>query len=115
MVFSRVVKLRRVIKVDTQRLRGKTLRHLEGLFDMAKSLAKDEKVRLSARQKWVRIAAYLAQVINSVAQGFDEKEIDVQLTELEKLIDEVKTKTKNGRIKKQVSSQKPAGHSSGPS
>jgi hypothetical protein len=96
-------------------MRGKTLRNLEELFNMAKTLAKDDKVKLSARQKWAHIAAYLAQVINSVATGFDEKEIDVQLSELEKLVDEVKAKTKNGRNKKQVSSAKPAGHSSGPS
>jgi ATP-dependent Zn protease len=100
MVLTRAIRLRRTIQVDTNKLRGKALQHLEELFDMAKSLAQDKKVKLSARQKWAGVAAYLAQVINSVASGFDEKEIDVQLSELEKLIDEVKTKTKNGRPKK---------------
>jgi hypothetical protein len=108
MVFSRVVRLRRTIKVDTQRMRGKALTHLEELFDMAKALAQDKELKISARQKWAHIAAYLAQVINSIATGFDEKEIDVQLSDLEKLIDEVKAKTKNGRNTKQVSSAKPA-------
>jgi hypothetical protein len=110
MVISRMVRLRRTIQVDTQRMRGKALTNLEELFNMAKASAQDKKMKLSARQKWAHIAAYLAQVINSIATGFDEKEIDVQLSELEKLIDEVKAKTKNGRNKKQVPRAKSAEH-----
>lgn len=94
MVLNRVRRVRRTIKIDTQRMRGKALTNLEELFDMAKALAKDKKVKLPTRQKWAQIAAYIAQVINSVASGFDEKEIDIQLDELERLVNEAKTKTK---------------------
>ena len=87
MIVRRVVKLKRGIKVDIQRMRGKALEALEELFDMAKNLAKNK-----GRQIWTRIAAYICQVINSVASGFDERQIDVQLDELERLINEARSK-----------------------
>jgi len=53
-------------------------------------------ITLKQRQMWARIAAYTAQIINSVASGFDERQIDVQLDELERLVNEAKTKAKDG-------------------
>lgn len=53
---------------------------------------KQVKVSLKQRQLWARVAAYTAQIINSIAEGFDEREIDIQLDELERLINEAKAK-----------------------
>jgi len=92
-----VVKLRRYVKIDTQRMRGKSLRALEEMFVMAKGLAKNKEVDLLIRQKWAQVAAYIAQVMNSVARGFDERGIDVQLDELERLVNEAKAKGKTKR------------------
>jgi len=100
MVLTRIVKLRKAIKVDTQRLRGKSLKALEELFKMAKEFAQNQSLTLPARRKWVQVTAYVAQVTNSVASGFDEKEIDVQLDELEKLVNEAKAKTKDDSAEK---------------
>jgi hypothetical protein len=94
--------------VDTQRIRGKTLNSLQELFDLAVALAKGKvktqnedgvpvKVTLKQRQMWARVAAYIAQIMNSVASGFDERQIDVQLDELERLVNEAKAKGKAGK------------------
>ena len=103
MIIRRVVKLKRSVEVDTQRMRGKTLKALEELFDLAMSLAKGEvktqteqgeteKVTLKQRQLWARVAAYIAQIMNSVAEGFDERQIDEDLDELERLVNEARSK-----------------------
>jgi len=107
MISRRLVRLRNDIKFNTQRIRSKTLKSLEEIFDLAACLAKGEfktqtvdgktvKVTMKQRQIWARVAAYTAQIMNSIAQGFDEKEIDMQLDELERIIHEAKAKTKNG-------------------
>ena len=103
MIVRRVVKLKRRIKIDTQQVRGKALENLEELFGLAVSLAKGEvktqtengdqlTITLKQRQMWARVAAYIAQIMNSLAKGFDEREIDVQLDELERLVNEAKAK-----------------------
>ena len=103
MIARRVVRLRRVVRVDTQRVRAKTMKDLEDLFDLAASLAKGEfrtqseggvpvKVTLNQRREWARVAAYIAQIIRSIAEGFDEREIDEQLAELGRLVDEARAK-----------------------
>ena len=96
MITQRIGKLKETVKVDTQRLRGKALEGLEELFDLAQAMAKSQNVKLKQRQIWARIAAYIAQIINSVASGFDERQINADLDELERLIDEARTKAKDG-------------------
>jgi hypothetical protein len=111
MIFKRLAELKETIRVDTQRIRGKTLNSLQELFDLAVALAKGKvktqneegvpvKVTLKQRQMWARVAAYIAQIMNSVASGFDERQIDVQLDELERLVNEAKAKGKTGKTEK---------------
>jgi len=125
MILRRVRVTRRSVKVDTQRMRSKTMMNLEQLFDLAILLAKGEvktqtengktvKVTLKQRQMWARIAAYIAQIMNSIASGFDEREIDTQLDVLERLVNEAKAKTKNGKTQEDPSSPRNA-NSQGPS
>ena len=105
MIARRVSELKQKLKVNTQDIRSKTIVNLEQLFDLAVSLAngkvktqtedgKAVKVTLKQRQMWARVAAYVAQIINSIASGFDERQIDLQLDELEKLVNETKAKAK---------------------
>lgn len=105
MIIKRTAQLRQNLKIDTQEIRIKTLNNLQELFTLATNLAKGnpktqttngetKKVTLKQRQIWARIAAYIAQIINSVAHGFDEKQIDQDLQKLEKLINEATTKNK---------------------
>jgi len=84
-ISRRVARLRRTVQIDTQQIRAKTLKDLNELFDLAMALAKGEvktqtedgktvRVTLKQRQMWARVAAYVAQIMNSVASGFDEKQ-----------------------------------------
>ncbi len=83
-------RIRLTVQIDTQRIRGKVLKHLEGVFDLATNQAKNEKLDPASRQKWTHAAGYVAQVMNSVAAGFDEKQIDTDLNELERMINEAR-------------------------
>ena len=108
MISTRVARLRERVEVDTQRVRKTTLNSLEEIFNLAVSLAKGDiktqkvgrsqvKVSLKQRQFWARIAAYVAQVMNSIAHGFDERDLDAQLDELERLVDEAQARTEDGK------------------
>lgn len=74
--------------VDTQKIRSKLLRSLESQFEIADGFAKDETLKAKQRQFWMRIAAYIGQVMNSIAKGFDESKILKQLEKLERMIRE---------------------------
>jgi UDP-galactopyranose mutase len=97
-----LVKTRKVALVNSQAIRAKLLLQLEGLFDLAISIAKgkvkhlrDEEGKEYAvypqqRQKWARIAAYTAQVMHNLTRGFDEKQFQTDLKKLEKMVEEVR-------------------------
>jgi len=50
------------------------------------------KITLKMRRDWVRIAAYTAQVMNRIADSFDEREIDEFLAILRREVDEITSK-----------------------
>ena len=114
MISRRIRKLRLKLDVDTQRMRAGMLESLEQIFELASSLARGKvgtqteegetvKVTLNQRQAWARVAAYVAQTMNSIAEGFDERRIDAQLDKLERLIDEAKAKAKAAKPRKRAS------------
>lgn len=102
LLAKRVAELQQKIKVDSQRLREKLLQELEKIFDDAAKMAKGEvtvkgrELTLKERRMWARVAAYTAQVMQGIAKGLDEREIDEQLKELRRMVDEAKAKTRNG-------------------
>jgi UDP-galactopyranose mutase len=95
-------KARRVASVDTQTIRVKLLQHLVSLFELAMSIAKgkvkhfrdeagkEHSVTPKERERWARIAAYTAQVMQNLTRGFDEKQFQTDLKRLEKMVDEVR-------------------------
>jgi hypothetical protein len=97
-----LVKIRKITFVDTQAIRTKLLRQLEGLFDLAIAISKgkvrhlsDEdgneyKITLRVREKWARIAAYTGQVMGGLALGYDEKQLQTDLKKLEQMVNEVR-------------------------
>jgi len=121
LLVRRIAKLRETVKINTQEIRERLLENLQAIFENAVKLAKGEvtvdgeKLTLKERQAWARVAAYTAQVIESVASGFDERQIDVQLDELEKLVNEARAKTKNGKTQKENESRRGNATSSEPS
>ena len=111
MVIRRIAKLKKDVNIDTQRLRGKALKSLEELFNLATKMAKGQvkgkktkEITLKQRQIWARIAAYIAQIINSICAGFDERQINKDLDELERLVNEARAKAKNGKAQKEAAS-----------
>jgi hypothetical protein len=99
----RVFQLRRRFKVDTQQMRLRTIRQLEELFYMASSFArgeqrwervggKGEPMEMKQRQMWARVAAYIAEIVTTVTAKYDEREIDKELDELERLVNEASAK-----------------------
>jgi hypothetical protein len=118
-VSCRFFKLRRTVKIDTQRLREKLFQQLNELFDLASAFARGrfeytyqdgqrEKVTLKARKKWVRAAACVAQIINNVSNGIDERQLDKDMDMLELLINEVTAK-----VKVEKAGEEPKGKSTG--
>jgi hypothetical protein len=103
----RLDKMRRILHIDTQRLRGRIIMQLEEVFYIASGYArgkiskivdKDGKERpltVAERQLWARIAAYTAQIINSIANGLDERQIDKDLDKLEEMLNKTAAAVKN--------------------
>jgi hypothetical protein len=104
-VTRRIFKLRRTVKLDSQKLRLKTVKQLEELFNIASAIArgdvksqrvdgKEVLISLKQRQMWARVAASIAQTMSNMLKGFDERQIDEDLATLENLIIEIKAKIK---------------------
>jgi hypothetical protein len=96
---GRIFQIRRRVKLDTQQLRMKTIRQLEQLFDFASAIARGQVqyqrlegkmhlITLKERQGWTRVAGYIAQILQNIGKGFDEKQVDEDLAELEKFLNE---------------------------
>jgi len=111
-IFSIHVRLeacKRILRVDTRRIREQLLERLEEVFDLACKNAKSEGLGLPEREKWSRVASYVAQTINSVASGFDEQQIAKRIDVLERIVDEAKARRKNQEAG--TGSSDPAGRS----
>ena len=102
-VARRIFQLRKTFEVNTQQLRTKAIKRLEELFVLASDFArgtykfqysegKREVLTVKQRQMWARIAAYIAQIMNTIANGIDERQIDKDLALLERLVNEATAK-----------------------
>jgi hypothetical protein len=90
--------MRRILHVDTQRTRQKLIVRLEEIFEIASDYARgrvkrvvdesgvERQLTIAERQFWARIATYSAQIINSIAKGIDERQIDQDLDKLEAML-----------------------------
>jgi ArsR family metal-binding transcriptional regulator len=87
--------MRAMVKVDTQKIREGMLQSLQELFTLAKQQAQNRKLDLRQRQKWIRVASYVAQVTNSLTKSFDEAAITKDLEQLEKMVNEAMAKRKD--------------------
>lgn len=98
-VSRRVEKVRKEVEVSTQRLREKTLKHLEEISRMAARVARGEvrhrridgkmvRITLNQRRRWLHVAEQAAETINNIATNIDEQEFYLQLDELERLLND---------------------------
>jgi len=80
-----VDKIALTFKIDTQTLREKLIFQLQVLFDMVNQEALNcHPKQWKQKQAWVRMAAYIGQVINSIGNTYDLKAIEQQVAELKK-------------------------------
>jgi hypothetical protein len=102
---------------------------LKGIFEKASAIAKGKvktrivdgkpvRYTLRQREKWARVAGYMAQIIDSIARNYDEHDIDLMLTEAERLIDEAEQMGENQGVKPEAprveGSTEPNPNSKGP-
>jgi hypothetical protein len=110
-VSRRIASIRRTVKLDTQRLRRKTAKQLGEIFKIAAEYAtgkiervtgqdgKPRPLTVPERQFWAKIAAYSAQIINNILKGFDERQVDQDLENLARMLDEGKAAQEAERVK----------------
>jgi len=92
MLIRRLYQTRRIFQLDTQNIRVKLISRLEELFNLAQANAKSQRLGIGQREKWAKVAAFIAQTINSLTQAFDERAFDDNLKKLESLIEQAKAK-----------------------
>ena len=100
-VERRISNLRETASLDTQFFRNKWIVRLDSLFSIASSIAKGEVRRQQVgdslqyitpkeRQMWAHVAAHIAEVMGNLSKGYDERQFNEDLTELERQVDEIK-------------------------
>jgi hypothetical protein len=92
MVYERLEKCKRILKLNTQQIRFKVIKKLEEMFDCAHALSRSRRLDLRERERWAKVAAYIAQTINGLTTEFDERKVDRELAELERLVNETRAK-----------------------
>jgi len=104
-VGRRISRLRQYVKLDTQRLRTKTIERLDSLFAVATSIASGQvmvqrvgrdrlPITPKQRQMWAHVAAHIAQTMGNLATKYDEKQFEEDLARLEVLVDEIRKQSK---------------------
>ena len=89
-VKARRVRERKAVKwysFPTQVIRRDIVRGLGELYDIAVAFAKDKSLDLKEREKWSRIAAFIAQTINTIINSYDEIKIEKSLDELKSRVE----------------------------
>jgi len=88
MILRRMARLREIVEIDTQKIRTNLLLQLQDLFHLSRRNAKNEKLPLPQRQKWVRVASFIAQTINGLTKTYDEMQLTKDIERLEQMIRE---------------------------
>ena len=100
-VERRICRLQRAVRVDTQDLRNRWIGELDELFGMATSIAKGnvsqqqvgdkfQPITPKERQMWAQVAANIGMVMGNLSKGYDERQIDKDLDEMERMMGEIK-------------------------
>jgi len=96
-VFSQKIrKIRREFNGKTQTIRGNLIAELNELYQWA--IKRTKAVRNEKhKQKWSRIAAYIAKCINVIMRDYDANKISEKLDELRRLVENELLKDKTTR------------------
>jgi phosphosulfolactate phosphohydrolase-like enzyme len=87
-VELRLNQIQKIFEIKTQDLRVKLISDLERMFDMVTKIAQSSHTENP--EDWVKIAGYIAQVINSLADSYDEVRLNEQLKRLKELVEAAK-------------------------
>jgi hypothetical protein len=75
--------------LDMQNVRFQLILELKALAETAQQKAIDtHPAKEETKQNWIRLAAYIGQVINGIGKTFEEVKIDEDLKKLENMIKE---------------------------
>ena len=88
LISEKLNKIMLISSLKTQELRVRLINELEKLFIIARRMAESAE----NRDDWVRIAGYIAQVINSLANSYDETRFNENMKRLEEMIRRAKEK-----------------------
>ncbi len=77
-------------ELKTQDLRVSLINDLSKLFAIARDMAQFSEGE--ERRAWMKICSYIAQIINSLTNSYDEVRFNEQMKELDEMIDEAKRK-----------------------
>ena len=96
-IHRRLFELEQAVKIETQTFRERWIVSLDQLFNLAISIAnpanRDENLRKitpKEQQMWAQIAVRLGEVMANLSRGFDERQFNEDLAELERQVDEIK-------------------------
>jgi hypothetical protein len=87
-VQRRIARISARHDLNTQRVRFELIFELKALAEMAQEKAIDT-VQPDAKRDWMRAAAYISQVINSISKTYDEASIDTELKQLQNKIEKL--------------------------
>jgi len=75
---------------DTQRVRAQLIIDLQALQEVAmQQIFSTRGKKATEQQNWVKIAAYISQVINGIGKTYDVTQIKSELEQLRKTIGEI--------------------------
>jgi len=75
---------------DTQRVRAQLILDLQALQEVAmQQIFSTRGKKATEQQNWVKIAAYISQVINGIGKTYDVTQIKSELEQLRKTIGEI--------------------------
>ena len=87
-VQRRIARISERHDLNTQRVRFELIFELKALAEMAQEKAIDT-VSPDSKRDWMRAAAYISQVINSISKTYDEASIDTELKQLQNKIEKL--------------------------
>jgi hypothetical protein len=82
-----IARLEEVFELASDYARGK----IERVIDED---GKERPLTIAEKQFWAKIAAYTAQIINNLAKGIDERQIDLDLNKLEAMLNKTTAEVK---------------------
>jgi len=65
-----------------------------GEIERVRENGKEKVVTMKQRQMWAHVAAYVGQIMGNLAKGYDERQMDGDLAELERLVNEIRKEAK---------------------